>query len=84
MEDLAVNSQSNGFHVQEMPSLIVFMEAADDVDQKEVKIAVRCTNGKEETGPSRICFGLRLAMTLLERRRGEMLWSAFFSKYVGR
>ena len=36
MEDLAIQSQSNGFHVQEMPALIVFMEAADDVDQKEV------------------------------------------------
>lgn len=37
VEDLSVNSQSNGFHVQEMPSLIVFMEACDDVDQKEVR-----------------------------------------------
>lgn len=41
MEDLAVHSQSNGFHVQEMPALIVFMEAADDVDQKEVRTYVR-------------------------------------------
>lgn len=36
VEDLAVSGESNGFHIQDMPSLIVFMEAADDVDQKEV------------------------------------------------
>lgn len=36
VEDLAVSNESNGFHIQEMPSLIVFMEAADDVDQEEV------------------------------------------------
>ncbi|CAM9377780.1 unnamed protein product [Ectocarpus sp. 4 AP-2014] len=40
VEDLSVNSQSNGFHVQEMPSLIVFMEACDDVDQEEVEEAL--------------------------------------------
>lgn len=40
VEDLAVHSQSNGFHVQEMPALIVFMEAADDVDQREVEDAL--------------------------------------------
>lgn len=36
IEDLAVSSQSNGFHLQEMPALIVFMEGADDMEQKEV------------------------------------------------
>lgn len=38
VEDLSVNSQSNGYHVQELPALIVFMEAADDLEQKEVNV----------------------------------------------
>ena len=32
-----MTTQSNGHHLQEVPSLIVFMEAADDMDQKEVR-----------------------------------------------
>lgn len=40
-----MNGQSNGFHVQEMPSLIVFMEAADDVDQKAVRTKTRSGKG---------------------------------------
>eukprot|EP00904_Undaria_pinnatifida_P007040 jgi/Undpi1/3466/HiC_scaffold_16.g06838.m1 len=40
VEDLSVNPLSNGFHVQEMPSLIVFMEGADDIAQKEAEDAL--------------------------------------------
>lgn len=37
VEDLSVSGQSNGYHLQEMPALVVFMEGADDHEQKEVK-----------------------------------------------
>lgn len=40
VEDMSVNGLSNGFHVQEMPSLVVFMEGADDIAQKEVRTMV--------------------------------------------
>lgn len=41
VEDLGMSSQSNGFHLQELPSLVVFMEAADDLEQKEVPRSFR-------------------------------------------
>eukprot|EP00903_Cladosiphon_okamuranus_P008393 g8069.t1 len=62
VEDLAVHSHSNGFHVQEMPALIVFMEAADDVDQKEVEDALlpiaqaEADLAKAEGGPPALIF----------------------------
>ena len=37
-----MNGLSNGFHVQEMPSLVVFMEGADDIAQKEVRTTGVC------------------------------------------
>ncbi|CAM9344144.1 unnamed protein product, partial [Sphacelaria rigidula] len=62
IEDLGVSSQSNGFHLQEIPSLVIFMEAADDMEQKEVEAALlpiaetEAKAGKEAGLPALIFF----------------------------